>query len=84
MLVGTNLKPIIIFWLLSLLNLLILLQNSCVNTDADLAGKHSLNDVIDEDSKQCIENHDNEAAKVTEETETQEILRVSTIKLPKA
>ncbi len=81
MLVGKISKPIIIFWLLSLLNLLILLQNSCDNTNANSVAKLSMVDVITEDSKQGVEDSDNEAVEVSKETEAQELPHVSTIKL---
>ncbi len=56
------------------------MQDSCIHTDADLAEK-LLGDVIIEDSKQCVEDSDNEAVEVLKETETQELPYVSTIKL---
>ncbi len=57
------------------------MQDSYVYTDVDLPEKLSLSDVIDEDSRQSIEDSYNEAVEVSKETEAQELLHVSTIKL---
>ena len=57
------------------------MQDSCVNTDAVLAEKLNLVDVVVEESKWCVEECDNEAVEVSKETEAQELLHVSTIKL---
>ena len=58
-----------------------MLQASCVKTDINSVVKLSLDDVIDGDSKQSVQDHDNEETQVSKETEAQELLHVSTIKL---
>ncbi len=83
MLVGKISETIIIFWLSLRFDVFISLQDSYVYTDVDLPEKLSLSDVIDEDSRQSIEDSYNEAVEVSKETEAQELLHVSTIKLSK-
>ncbi len=66
-----------------IITIFILLQDSCVEveTDIDSVVKLSMDDVIDEVSKQSVQDHDNEETQVSKETEAKELPNVSTINL---
>ncbi len=58
-----------------------MLQASCVKTDINSVVKLSLDDVIDGDSKQSVQDRDNEETQVSKETEVKKLPNVSTINL---